>query len=247
MDRFNLNAQDREVLGKKVKKLRQDGLLPGHVFGKGLETEHVSVDEKQFLKVFHEAGETGLIDLKIGEEKIRPVLIREIQYDLVEGNPIHVDFYQVNLKEKVRVQVPLVLIGEEPEAVHLGEAIVLQTMNEVEVEALPTDLVENLEIDQSKLKKVDDAITLGDLNYDKEKLTIDGEEDEVVAKLAPAVSEEMEELLEEQEAETAEAAAEAEGEAEGEQKEEGGEGEAPEGGVDEAAPTEDSGDSQEKS
>ena len=210
MDRINLHAEERKVLGKKVKKLRVDGKLPGHVFGKGVEGENVLVNLSDFVKVFHQAGETGLIDLKIGTERIKPVLIRAVQYDPVKGGLIHVDFYQVNLSEKVKVSIPLVLIGEQAETVKLGEAIVLQTLNEVEVEALPTDLVEKIEVDITPLKAIDDAITIGQLNYDRNKLTIHSPEEEIVVKLAPAVTAEMEKLLEEQAAETAAAAAEVE-------------------------------------
>lgn len=208
-----MHAEERVILGKKVKKLRKDGLLPGHVFGKGMDGEIVAVDQKEFLKTFHQAGETGLIDLKIGREKVRPVLVRDVQHDPISGQPIHIDFYQVNLQEKVKVPVPLVLVGEQPEAVHLGEAIVLQTVMEVEVEALPTDLVEKIEVDIIPLKQIDDAITVADLSYDREKLTIHADPEEIVVKLAPAVSAEMEKLLEEEVAEKAAAAAEAAAEA----------------------------------
>ena len=209
MDRLSLSAEERTIFGKKVKSLRRDGKIPGHVFGKGVETEHVSVDGKTFLKTFKEAGETGLIDLKIGVEKVRPVLVRDVSFDPITGSPVHIDFYQVNLSEKVKVPVPLVLIGEDPETVKLGEAIVLQTLNQVEVEALPTDLIENIEVDKSGLKNIDDSITLAQLNYDREKLTILADQEVIVVKLAPAVSAEMEALLEEQAAEVAEAQAEA--------------------------------------
>ncbi len=218
MDRLSLNAEERILLGKKVKNLRKDGKLPGHVFGKGLETEHVSVDGKTFLKIFKEAGETGLIDLKISKlaadavdtEKVRPVMVRGVQYDPVSDEPVHIDFYQVNLTQKVKVPVPLVLVGEQPESVKLGETIVLQTLNEVQMEALPTDLVENIEVDITSLKNIDDAITVGQLNYDRSKLTIDAVEEDIVVKLAPAVTAEMQQLMEEQAAETAAAAAETE-------------------------------------
>lgn len=220
MDRLSLHATERKVLGKKVKKLRREGSLPAHVFGRGVEGENVLLVTKDFLKTFHQAGETGLIDLKIGAERVRPVLIREVQYNPVSGNLIHVDFYQVNLAEKVKVPVPLVLIGEQSELVKLGEAIILQTLNEVEVEALPTDLVENIEVDITSLKAIDDAITVGQLNYDRSKLALSAPEDEIVVKLAPAVTAEMEKLLEEQAAETAAAAAETE---EGAAKAEGAE------------------------
>lgn len=208
MDRLSLKAEERNILGKKVNRLRKEGKLPGHVFGKGVEGENVLVSLKDFLKTFHQAGETGLIDLKIGAEKIRSVLVREVQYDPIEGIPIHIDFYQVNLAQKVKVPIPLVLIGEDPEKVHLGEAIVLQTLNEVEVEALPADLVEKIEVDKAALKEVDDVITVGQLNYDKDKLTIHAQEEEIVVKLAPAVTAQMEKLLEEEAAEAAAAQAE---------------------------------------
>ena len=203
MDRLSLQAEERKIVGKKVKNLRRDGKLPGHVFGKGLDTEVVAVEVKDFLKTFHQAGETGLIDLKIGKEKVRPVLIRDVQYDPVKGSPIHIDFYQVNLSEKVKVSVPIVQIGEPPEAVHLGEAIVLQTVNELEVEALPTDLPEKIEVDIASLKAIDDAISVSQLSLDREKVTIHADPEEIVIKLAPAVTAEMEKLLEEEAAEQA--------------------------------------------
>lgn len=240
MDRLSLIAEERKILGKKVKKLRKEGRLPAHVFGRGVDGENVLVTVSEFIKVFRQAGETGLIDLKIDTEKIRPVLIRDVQYDPLSGQPIHIDFYQVNLQQKVKVPVPIELIGEQPEKVHLGEAIVLQTLNQIEVEALPTDLVEKLEVDISSLKEIDDAITVGNLNYDRTKLTIHVPEEEIVAKLAPAVSAEMEKLLEEQAAEQAAAAAEVAAEEgapalEGEAPAEAAEGEAvPEEGAAEA-------------
>lgn len=244
MDRLALKADERKILGKGVKKLRAEGQLPAHVFGKGLENETVSVDGKTFLKTYKEAGATGVIDLKIGQDKVRPVMVKEIQYNPVTGEPVHIDFYQVNLSVKVTVPVPLELVGEEPEKVHLGEAILLQTLNEVQVEALPNDLIEKIEVDTSVLKEIDDAITVGQLNYDRSTLNVLAEPEEIVVKLAPAVSEEMQELLEEQAAETEAAAAEAateegaEGiEAAGEEGAEEGEGEEgagePQGGAEE--------------
>lgn len=209
MDRLSLVAEERKVLGKKVKNLRKDGILPAHVFGKGVEGEVVSVKASDFLKVFKIAGETGLIDLKIGAEKVRPVLIREVSYDPVSDDLIHIDFYQVNLSEKVKVSVPIVQVGDQPESVHLGETIVLQTLNEVEVEALPTDLPEKIEVDISSLKQVNDAVTVSGLSVDTSKITVHADPEEIVVKLAPAVSAETQALLEEQAAEQAAQAAEA--------------------------------------
>lgn len=211
MDRLSLQAQERKILGKKVKHLRHDGKLPAHVFGKGLATEHVSVDQKIFLKTFKEAGETGLIDLKIGTEKVRPIMVRGVQFDPISGQPLHIDFYQVNLSEKVKVPVPLILIGEEPESVKLGESIVLQAMNEIEVEALPADLIEKIEVDITQLKNIDDAVTVGQLNFDRSKLSVSVEDEAIVVKLAPAITEEMKKQMEEEAAAAQAAAAEAGG------------------------------------
>ncbi len=237
MDRISLKASERTILGKKVKTLRKQGLVPAHVFGKGLQSEHVSVDAKIFLQVAREAGETGVIDLKIAEDKVRPVMIRGMQRHAVTDEVLNVDFYQVNLKQKVTVPVPLVLIGEEPEKVKLGEAIVLQTLNDVEVEALPADLVDKIEVNIEGLKEVEDVLTVGQLSYNHETLKVLAEPETIVVKLAPAVTEEMQALLEEQAAEQAEAAAEETGE-EGE-KTEGAEGEeTPEGEEGAEAPVE---------
>ncbi len=228
MDKINLKAEDRTVMGKKVKLLRKAGILPGHVFGNTKEVEHVQVITKDFIAVLQQAGETGLINLRIGEDKVRPVLIRETDFSPRTGNLTHVGFYQVNLKEKVTVPVPIVLIGEETESVKMGENIVLQNLSEVQVEALPGDLIENIEVNIEVLKNVDDAITVDQLNYNRELITVLAEPDEVVVKLAPAVTEEMKAMLEEADAEVAAATEEAEA-AEGEEKAEGEEGESEEG------------------
>src|SRR3989344_2689655 len=187
MDRLSLKAQERIVLGKKVKKLRIDGLVPGNVYGNTKENEAVSFSKKDFLTTYKQVGETGLINLKIGEEKVRPVLIRDIQYNFKNGEILHVDFYQVNLAEKVSVPVPIELIGVEVESVKLGETVVLQNLHEVEVEALPTDLIEKIEVDITPLQAIDDAVTVGQLNYNRETITVLVDPEEVVVKLAPAI------------------------------------------------------------
>lgn len=241
MQRIPLKAQEREVLGKKVRFLRREGLIPAHVFGNKVETEHVSVKLQEFLKVFKTAGETGLVDLKIGDTKIRPVLVRDVAVDPVRGNPLHIDFYQVNLSEKVTVPVPVVLIGEEPEVVHTGEAVVIQPISEVEVEALPAELPEKIEVDITSLKAIDDAILVSQLRV-PEGVAILADPEAVVVKLDNAVTEEMQKLMEEQAAEqaaAAEAAAPEEGaEAPAEGEEEAAEGEEEKPAGEEEKPTE---------
>lgn len=201
MDKLSLRAEERIILGKQVKKLRLDGLIPAHVFGNKIATSHISVKEAEFSKIYSTAGETGLIDLKVGEGSVRPVMVRDAQYDPISEKLLHIDFYQVNLTKKVKVYIPIELVGEEAESVHLGEAVVLQILNEIEMEALPADLLDKIEVDITPLKNIDDAITVNDLNYDRSKLTLLADPEEMVVKLAPAVTEEMQRLLDEQEAE----------------------------------------------
>src|SRR3989344_7810542 len=106
MKREKLAVEKRKVLGKKVKKLRREGVLPANVYGKDIKSVSVQVAQKEFDKVFKEAGETGLVDLQL-DGKILPVLIHNVQTDYL-GNKLHAVFFQVNLKEKVKTMVPIV-------------------------------------------------------------------------------------------------------------------------------------------
>ncbi len=225
MEKVILRVDQRDVFGKKVKNLRKKGLIPAHIFGKKVETLHIVVKEQDFNKVFTEVGETGLINLKVSDEKVRPVLIRDVQYHPLTEKPLHIDFYQVNLTEKVKVVVPVVLTGEEPELVHSGEAVVIQPLNEIEVEALPGDLPEKIEADVSLLKEINDTVFVSNLQIPAGvEVLVDPEA--VVIKLDKAVTAQMEQLLAEQEAEASAVQTETEEGAkaeEGEEKETEGE------------------------
>ncbi len=204
MDKLNLTAQPREITGKKVKKLRAQGVIPAHVFGHKIESENISVEEKEFKTVFHKSGETGIINLKIGS-KDYPVLVKGMHLDPVTLKMLHVDFYKVNLSEKVKVQVPLEVIGESP-AVETKIGLLLTPVSEVEVEALPADLPEKIEVNIESLKEVGDAITIGDLKVDA-KIEILSDAELVVASIGEFVTKEMEEVEAEVEAEASEESA----------------------------------------
>lgn len=161
MKTVQLKVETRKVLGKKVKKLRKEGVLPANVYGKDVKSESVQVPFKEFEKVYKEAGETGLVELQV-DGKVRPVLIHNIQFDPVSHEPLHADFYQVNLKEKIKTMVHLSFVGE-PAAVTNKVGILLEQLSEVEVEALPTDLPESIEVNVEKLANIDEQITVGDI------------------------------------------------------------------------------------
>ncbi|KKR50948.1 MAG: 50S ribosomal protein L25 [Candidatus Curtissbacteria bacterium GW2011_GWA1_40_16] len=218
MEQIPLIAQKRTVLGRKVKQLRKDGIIPAHVFGHKVKTVHVQVKAGEFHKVFEKAGETGIISLAVDSQKL-PVLVRNLQIHPVTDEPLHVDFYQVNLTEKVKVNVPLEVVGEAP-AVEKKVGLLLTPVSEVEVEALPSDLPENIEVDISKLENIGDEIRIKDLKIDRSKIEIQTDEELVVASIGELVTKEMEAVEAEMEAEAAEAAAEV-APAEGEEKPEG--------------------------
>jgi len=206
MEKINLAGSKRTTLGRAVKKLRKAGTLPANLFGKKVKSISLQVPQKEFSTVFAKAGETGLVELSWDHEK-RPVLIHNVQYHPVTSSPLHVDFYQVDLKEKVTAKVPIDIIGDAP-AVKDKLGVLLNILSEVEVEALPADLVDKIEVDVSKLAAVDEAVKVSSLKVsDKIKILTDGNLD--IVKIAPLVSKEAEQLAAQEAAAATAAAAEA--------------------------------------
>lgn len=186
-------AEKREKLGKRSKSLKADRKIPAVMFGKHLESVPVQIDTVQFSKVFKVAGETSLIDLNI-DGKVEKVLVKHVQNDPIKGAFIHVSFYKVNLKEKTTANIPVEIIGEETNAlVKSGEGLVLVLLDEIEVEALPTDLPSKFVVDVSSLTELGKGITIADLQYDKSKVEIPGYEmDDVIVKIDEAKMKEEE-------------------------------------------------------
>jgi len=191
MAEIKLSAQKREITGKKVKRLRKEGLVPANVYGKKTQSIALSLKKDEFEKVYEEAGETSVIKLKIdGDKEDRPVLIQNLQVNPITGEPLHVDLRQIVLTEKIKAMIPVELSGEAP-AAEQGLGILIQTVSELEVEALPMDLPEHFVVDVSKLNNVGDAVTIKDLAYDKSKVEILAEDEEMVlAKIDPLAEEE---------------------------------------------------------
>jgi len=184
-----LKAEERKLLGRKVKSLRGKGLIPANIFGKNVKSTAISVGRKDFEIILEKEGETGLFEIILGK-LVRPVLIANTQVHPVTGDILHVDFRQVNLKEKVSAEVPVRLVGEAP-AEKQG-LIVNQSLNAIEVEALPLELPEEFEVDISKLSTIDDQITVADLDYDRRKITIDIEDSQIVVNVVEPQKEEVE-------------------------------------------------------
>lgn len=160
---ISLNVKIREAKGKKTNQLRQAGIVPAEVYGPGEKNLSLQVNEKEFMKVFKEAGESSLVELTIeGQKDKKPVLIHEIQKDPVTSRPIHIDFFQASLKEEVEVAIPLVFEGVSFAVKDLGANLV-KNMTEIEVKALPQNLPHEIKVDLSILKEIGSHILVKDL------------------------------------------------------------------------------------
>jgi len=193
-----LKVEKREVLGKKVKKLRRKGILPANVYGPDVKSQAIQLDLKTFTDIYAQVGETGLIDLEVSGKSF-PVLIKSINLTYPTRVPIHVDFFKVNLKEKVRAMIPLVLTGDAP-AVLEKIGMMIQPISEVEVEALPADLPENIEVSIEKLAELDQHILISDLKVAGD-VTILSDPSQTVVKISELVAPEPEPEPEEETAE----------------------------------------------
>ncbi len=207
MEKHKLAAEKRKLEGRKVKTLREQGILPANIFGKNVKSLAVQVPAKEFLKVYKDAGETGIIELAVGDGEAHPVLVHNLQLHPVTSFPLHVDFHQVNLTEKVKAAVPVVTLGEAP-AVAQKLGILLTPVAELEVEALPADLPEKIEIDVKALEAVNQEIKVKDLKI-SDKVTVSADPELVVVKIGELLTEEAKKMLEEEKAAAQAAAAEA--------------------------------------
>ncbi|HYD34864.1 MAG TPA: 50S ribosomal protein L25 [Vitreimonas sp.] len=169
MEKLTFSAQLRTIAGKAVKTVRAQRLIPANVSVPGENSIMLALPQAAFLKLYEKAGDNGLIYLTIeGEKTARPVLVEDLQVDVVKNHPIHVVFRQVNLKEKLKAEIPVEVIGQS----EVPESVLLTLHDVIEVEALPTDLPEKFEIDASTLTAIGQTITYADLKYDKTKVTL---------------------------------------------------------------------------
>lgn len=190
MKKHTLKAEKRTLAGRKVKTLRAKGLLPATLYGKHVKSESLSVGLEDFQKVYEQARETGLVELTGAGEGSKPVLIHTVQRHPVTQIPLHAEFFQVDLKEKVKTRVPIVLVGEAP-AVHEKLGVLLTVADEVEVEALPTNLPEHIELDVSSLAQVNAELHVSDIHA-PEGVAILTDRGQTIVKVAALVSKEAE-------------------------------------------------------
>ncbi|HEA84547.1 MAG TPA: 50S ribosomal protein L25 [Candidatus Wildermuthbacteria bacterium] len=224
-----LSVQKRDIEKKKLNALREQGFVPGILYGPKLKPMALSVEQKQFDKVYQEAGESSLVAVQMDGTEF-PSLIHEVQRDPLSGVPVHVDFYQPDLTKETEVSVPLVFEGEAPGVKELGGTL-LRNIQEIAVSALPQNLPSEIVVPVEGLKTFEDKILVKDIVVSNE-VTITRDPEDLVAQVVPAedVDAELEAPIEEDvtSVEGGEEKEEAEGEEgtkEGEEKTESEEGE----------------------
>ncbi|MCR4283821.1 MAG: 50S ribosomal protein L25 [Parcubacteria group bacterium] len=156
MTKLMLNAEKRDVLRKRLKESRLGGKLPAVVYGPKTKPVSIFVSSVDFKKVFNEAGESTVVDLKL-DNKPLSVLIHEVSIDPVSREPLHVDFYAALMNKPVEASIFLEFVGISPAVKGLGGMLV-KVMHEIEVEALPANLPHSLEVDISVLVNLGDHI-----------------------------------------------------------------------------------------
>ena len=183
MKQLELEVTKREIIGKKVRFLRREGTLPVNLYGSGIKSMPLQVDNKSIKQVLSQAGKTDLITLKIaGTKTPRKVLVREVQINRLTDELLHIDFYRVKMTEKIKAEVPLVFVGEAPVLRHSKNSSLLRLINSLTIEALPDALPHNFEIDVSNIEDLNQAIYVKDINLG-EGVTLVGDPEQLIVKV----------------------------------------------------------------
>jgi large subunit ribosomal protein L25 len=228
MEQMELRAHSRKLVGKKVRFLRRQGITPVHLFGHNIESLALQCDTGQLEQLLMRAGRTELVGLKLdGAKKLRSAVVREVKRDALSGGLVHVDFYQVSMEEKIKVEVPIVLVGEAPALKSKGY-ILSHELDSLHIECLPDRIPASVQVDTSSLAEEGQGIHVQDIVLG-EGITVLDDPEHVIVKVSVLRIEKIEVV--EKVAEVAEVAVEAAEGApspEGESKEEKrGKGERP--------------------
>lgn len=188
-DMITIKAQKRKVTGKKVKALRRAGILPGVIYGSKTEPIAIQMDAHSTSLIMGKLTGTSIVNLDL-EGKKHTAIVRDRQRDVIYEELMHVDFLEISLKEKLRAMVAIELVGEAP-VLKLGDAIINQGVNELDIEALPMDLPERIEVDLSGVETAEDTITVADLKLGDD-VTIHTDPEEVIVSVVFAAAEPVE-------------------------------------------------------
>lgn len=200
-DNYSLEAQARSVTGKKVSRLRHDGMVPAVIYGASKASTPIQIPEKALTLTLLKAGGTHLIDISV-DGSLQTVIAREVQRDILRGNILHVDFLAVDADKTIETEVPVHFLNESP-AVETKLGIIVAGTNTVRVEALPRYLIDVIEVDLSKLTRVGDAIFVRDLVLNENVRAV-SDPDELIVRVAATAAAISDEAAEGEERVTAE-------------------------------------------
>jgi len=196
MEGIALKATARDIVGKKTRFLRREGITPTHIFGHNLKSLALQCNTDELRRVIARVGMTALFSLGIdGEKRPRKVLIREIQNDPLGRQILHVDFYQIEMTEKLKVDVPIILGGEAPAMKVKGRSL-HQSLTSLNIECLPDKLPHEIEVDLSLLTELGQSIHVKDLGLSTD-ITVINDPEQLIVKIsetAAARAEEGEEV-----------------------------------------------------
>ncbi|MEA3325988.1 MAG: 50S ribosomal protein L25 [Chloroflexota bacterium] len=198
-DKIMLEAQKRTIKGKQVRQLRRQGFLPGIIYGRigkeRIEPVLIQLDLKESSKTINKLTGSSLITLHVEGEDY-PVVLREAQKDIIYGTLRHVDFMAVSLTDKLQTAVPIELIGQSPAEINMS-AVVVTGVSELEIECLPQDMPERIEVDASVLVDMESVIYVKDLLL-PDNIEVLTDPDELIAGVTYVTIEEEEEQEEEE-------------------------------------------------
>lgn len=183
---FKMSAVKREIKGEKVRK---EGLLPAVIYGAGGENDSLSLSYNEFSKIYNEAGESSLVDLDVDNKDFGKILIHDVQYDPVSGRVSHVDLLRIDMNKPISASVELRFVGESAAIKEAGGTLV-KNIEHVEIECLPKDLLNHIDVDLSVLKTFDNSVTVADLNIPSGVTIIEPSAETTVVKAVPAMTEE---------------------------------------------------------
>ncbi len=186
-EEIQLAVKPRTVIGKQVKQLRRNGIIPLSIYGAHVKALSMQADERVLRAVITKAGHNRLIRLDTGDGQPHIVITREIQREPISGKYWHVDFQEISLTEKMEISIPIVLTGTSP-AVTRSEGLLTHGLTHITIRVLPTDLIPEVDIDISGLQNVNDTLHVSDLKV-ADTVEILTSPDEMIAKISPVKEE----------------------------------------------------------
>lgn len=187
-DDIIIKVEKRNVTGKQVSKLRRQGILPGVVYGHKVDSYPIQMETHATTLLMKKITPTTLVTLDLDRKQTR-VIVRDRTYDVVTGALLHLDFLALSMTEKLRANVAIELVGEAPVLDEEPNTLINHVLNELEIEALPDDMLERVTVDISGIATSDDIISVGDLDLG-DKITVLTPAEEVIVSVSYVAEEE---------------------------------------------------------